>query len=209
MGTLRLALLALLTLPLSAEIADPGAGIEDPDARKAARIAVWQPAWEGFTAGQKAGFAYDAFYDWISPCREAVESLIRQAMDDPDASTAEMKAWLESEFSILALNKVHNFLGTTSCGNGGSGGVPVVIVGSTLGAARSFRRRLPFLPRVGDASPLYMGIPNVGADGRVAWMHGFSPIHLHLLEALIRAEGAGAQFQMLDALPADWQPMEP
>ena len=208
MGKLRLALLALLTLPLLAAINDPAADIEDAAERKAARIAVWQPAWEGFTADQKANFAYDAFFDWTTSCRGAIVPLIRQAMGDPEATAGEMKAWIKSEFSVLALNKIHGFLAARGCASGGGGGAPVVIVASTLNAARAFRRRLPFLPRItGAAEPLYMGTPNVGGDGRVAWGHRFPPAQLHLLEAIIRAEGAGAQFQMLDRLPEDWQPM--
>lgn len=203
-------LLALLALPLCAAINDPGAGVEDAADRKAARIAVWQPAWEGFSAAQKQEFAYQAFFDWTFTCRATIVPLIRQAMGDEDATAAEMKAWVKSEFSVLALNKVHGFLAARGCSSGPSGGAPVVIMASTLNAARAFRRRLPFLPAIeGAASPLYMGSPNVGADGRVAWGHGFSEVHLHLLEALIRAEGAAARFQILDALPADWQPNEP
>lgn len=197
--------IALLALPLLAALNDPAADIEDAAERKAARIAVWQSAWEGFTADQKQDFAYDAFFDWTSSCRSSIIPLIQRAMGDPEATAGEMKAWIKSEFSILALAKNHGFLAARGCASGGGGGAPVVIVVNTLNAARAFRRRLPFLPRVGDASPLYMGTPNVGADGRVAWGYGFDPIHLHLLEAIIRAEGAGAQFQILDKLPADWQ----
>lgn len=202
-------LLVLLALPLCAAVNDPGANIEDAAERKTARIAVWQPAWEGFTVGQKQNFAYNAFYDWTASCRSTIVPLIRQAMGDPEAIASEMKAWIKSEFSVLALNKIHGFLVARGCASAPSGGAPVVIVASTLSAGRAFRRRLPFLPRVGDASPLYMGSPNVGADGRVAWGHRFAEAHLHLLEAIIKAEGAGAQFQMLDALPANWERIEP
>ena len=203
-------LLVLLALPLCAAINDPGVDIVDAAERKTARIAVWQPAWEGFTADQKQNFAYEAFFDWTASCRATIVPLIRQAMGDPEAIASEMKAWIKSEFSVLALNKVHDFLVARGCASAPSGGAPVVIVASTLSAARAFRRRLPFLPAInGAAGSLYMGSPNVGADGRVAWGHRFAEAHLHLLEAIIKAEGAGAQFQMLEALPADWERIEP
>ena len=229
-------LLALLMcLPLAAELNDPGAGLPTTAQRRTARLAVWQPAWEGFDAAQKANFGYDAYYDMARPHATCMLDEIRKINNNPAMTVAEVKTWIEGEFALQELSETMVWADahcasptqvnwTSTGGDGGTRDVVLVIATRTV--AKALRNMLPCLPRIGTAQPIMFGSPNieVSPGTRVAYRWPAEEVHLHMMEAIVRAEGAIAAFSLrypapavydaegglvtpeVTALPADWNP---
>ncbi len=88
-----------------------------------------------------------------------------------------------------------------------------VIVAANETAALQLLKAFPWLPGVeGDSSGLFLGPPNVeGGDAprRCMWGHKLTEGQEDMLRAIIKARGAEAYFELLDAKPDDWQSAEP
>ena len=95
-------------------IADPGAGLEIREDRRAARLVVWVPWWQNANAAQKKNIVWDAFLDFyagmIAERKFRLKSKVRTAMDDPDTTLAEMKNYIYSTLSTRELLRVMEWL---------------------------------------------------------------------------------------------------
>ncbi len=97
-------------------IADPAASLENPtrEERRAARLAVWVPWWRDANATQKKNKVWDAFLDFYAGMtieRQArLQARVRTAMNDPDATLAEMKDHVYNDLSTRQLLRVMAWL---------------------------------------------------------------------------------------------------
>jgi hypothetical protein len=202
-------LLLLMSMSLLAELSDPGANLATSAERRAARVSVWQPQYEALSAEQVENQARQAVEDLYDPvCLLAV---IRDHMGDPQATQSAADEYLEDRLSALLTNKNLAFL-EDHCGPPaftGSGNVQGearrrVLVIRGVATSNGLRSMLPVLPRIEDVPPLVWGAMSEGTctinsttGACFAAEHDWHEAHLHLLEAIIRAEGQETRFALL------------
>jgi len=210
---MKLIFTLLLCLPLMAKIADPGEGLPTAAQRRIARLEVWQPQWAGLSAAGKKTFAYNAFYDIAQPYRDCLLTNIRDLNDAPYMTVAEAKVWIEEQFQTWELTTIPDWVigncastqteaVTGTGGDGGSRDTVLIIANHTV--AKALRAMLPFLPRIGSVPPVSFSAPVIEASPgtRVAYRWDAQEVHLHLLEAIVRAEGKLGAFSLRRPDPA-------
>ena len=199
---------------------DPAGGLPTRAERRLARITQWQAQYEALSPTQKINKAYIALTDMC------LESYLLQVAKNISGLTTdeEAEAWIKTKINILAFSERFSiFAGRCSPPTdwtpepGEQGGIiqKILVIRGTA-YANGIRQLLPVFPRVGNVPPVIWGpmpegtatVKGVTATSYVA-AHPFHEAHLHLLEAIITAEGALSRFDLVNSLEEiDWGPPE-
>ena len=130
-------------------------------------------------------------------------------------SPAEAAEWVEDRLSVLAFGNALDLLddhceaptGWTPASGEQGEVVNKILVIRGEAYANGIRQMFPVLPRIGSVPPLTWGPMATGtctvngtAGDCYASHHGFHEAHLHLLEAIVTAEGAITRFTLVDSL---------
>jgi hypothetical protein len=201
-------------------LTDPGAGLPTRAQRHLARTAQWQAQYEALTPTQKTNQAYNAVTDLFKEaCLLAAAKRISGLETD-----AEAEAWLKTKINTLALLNNLKVLDDrcppptdwTPEPDEQGGTIRKILVIRGEAFANGIRQLLPVLPRIGSVPPITWGpMPQgtatvKGISGTCfAASHPFHEAHLHLLEAIVTAEGALSRFDLVDSLEEiDWEGSE-
>ena len=213
---MRLAIALLIALPGWAALVDPGAGLKTPDARRTARVAAWQAAWANMGLNAKQAQARMGFQDLYEP--RCLYEIVKRKTKDSTISPRDAELWVESTLAVLLRDKTIAMLDSrcdaprdwTAEPAEQGGTVRRVLVISGRAYADGIRRRMPILPRVGSVAPMVWGTMSestctfTGSEADrgpcYASEHEWSEAHLHLVEAIVLAEGAIARFRLVASL---------
>ena len=199
---------------------DPAGGLPTKAERRLARITQWQAQYEALSPTQKTNQAYIALTDM---CLES--HLLQVAKNVSGLETdEEAEAWIKTKINTLAFGELLSvFAGrclpptdwTPEPGEQG-GIIQKILVIRGTAYANGIRQLLPVLPRIGNVPPLIWGTMSEGTatikgvtGTCYAAAHPFHEAHLHLLEAIVTAEGALFRFDLVNSLEEiDWVPSE-
>lgn len=215
----------LITLPLLAALNDPGEGLATRNERRTARVTQWQAQYEVLTAEQIQNQARSALEDlYESSCLYQIARNKGATGTDND-----VREFIEDRLSLLLSQTKLDLLDehcaapaytpsctestedSTDCYQGELINKILVIRG--VGVSDGIRSMLPVLPRVNGVPPLVWGtmsegtcIWNAARTTCFASAHPWHEVHLHMLEAIIRAEGREDNFALVDSLvEVNWE----
>jgi len=213
---MRLAIILLMASPLWAALVDPGAGLKTPAARRTARVAAWQTAWTNMDLSAKQSQTRGGLQDLYEP--KCLYEIVKRQTKDAQISPRNAELWIESTLAVIPVDKITGMLDSRCdppsnwtpepAEQGGT--VRRVLVISGRAYADGIRRRMPILPRVGSVAPMVWGTMSestctfTGSEADrgpcYASEYEWSEAHLHLVEAIVRAEGAIARFRLVASL---------